>query len=432
MNKQKAQERKLEPRLGLLEATAISIGAIIGGGIFVVTGIAAKLAGSAFLVSIVIAAIIISLTALSFSELATAMPVEGGIYEFAYRMISPFAGFLVGWMWLLSNIFAGAAVSLGFAYYLNAMFPGLPSTWVAALISILFMAVNLIGIRESALLNSILVSAKLIILTFFIALGLFFVNVGRFAPFNPASIGVFYGAAYFFFAYGGFARVTIVAEEIKDAKRIVPRAILLSIGISTVFYLLVGSVSVGLLGAARLGVTQSPLADAIATTEISAAVYAISVGGLLATASVLLTSILGVSRVAYAMGRRNDLPKAFSVLNSKFKTPYVSILVAAAVMIVLVLSVDFSGVVAMSTFSLLFYYILANVSAFRLKKEDTLYPRVVPVLGVATCSMLLILIVFISPQAWIVGISALVIGAIYYFFKRKYSDEKTLKRRKHA
>jgi len=418
MRKESVEQPQLKPSLGLFDATAISIGAIIGAGIFVVTGIAAREAGSALIVSMLIAAIIALLTALSFAELTAWLPKEGSIYEYACMLISPFAGFLVGWMWMLSNTFTGAAVSLGFAYYLTAVFPGLNANLIAAIICIAFTIINFLGVRQSALFNNFLVAAKLLILTFFIILGLAYVKPTNFTPFAPFEVGVLYGAYYIFFAYGGFARVAVIAEEVKDAKRNVPRAILLSLLISTIFYMLVGIVAIGLVGATKLSGSNSPLAEAISITGNAAAVYVVSAGGLLATASVLLTSILGVSRVAYAMARRKDLPQALSRLHPKYNTPYYSILVMGFLMTLLVLFIDLTKVVAISTFALLFYYAMANVSALRLKVQKKIYPRIIPALGIATCLALLIFILFASPEAWIIGVTALMAGAVYYVAKR--------------
>jgi APA family basic amino acid/polyamine antiporter len=123
LNMRGARELELKPSLGLFDATAIGIGAIIGGGIFVVTGIVAGVAGPSLVVSIIIAAVVAALTALSYVELAEWLPKEGSIYEYARRLISPFSGFLAGWMWVISNIFSGAAVSLAFSHYLTVLFP---------------------------------------------------------------------------------------------------------------------------------------------------------------------------------------------------------------------------------------------------------------------------------------------------------------------
>jgi APA family basic amino acid/polyamine antiporter len=323
-------------------------------------------------------------------------------------------------MWILSNTFAGAAVSLGFAHYLTALFPILQANLVAAILCIAFTALNFFGVRQSALINNFLVVAKLLILAFFIIFGLAYINPSNFTPFAPFQVGVLYGACYIFFAYGGFARVAVIAEEVKDAKRNVPRAILLSLIISTIVYILVGLIAVGLIGASQLSDPNSPsLTHAISIAGNPVAFYIVSAGGLLATASVLLTAILGVSRMAYAMARRKDIPQALSKLHSKYNTPYYSIWIIGAAMTLLVLLIDLTQVVAISTFALLFYYALANVSALRLKVQKRLYPQFVPVLGTLTCLALLIFILFASTIAWVIGVAGLTAGAIYYIAKKK-------------
>jgi len=147
----------------------------------------------------------------------------------------------------------------------------------------------------------------------------------------------------------------------------------------------------------------------------------VSAGGLLATASVLLTSVLGVSRVAYAMARRKDIPQTLSKLHPKYNTPYYSIWIIGTLMALLVLLIDLTKVVAISTFALLFYYAFANVSALRLKVQKRLYPQFVPILGTATCLALLIFILFASPQAWIIGAAGLATGMICYWTKKHFT-----------
>ena len=412
------EQKKLKQTLGLWSATAINVGAIIGGGIFVVTGIVAGLAGSAFVISMVIAAVIALFTALSFAQLTAWQPVEGSGYEYVRQLVSPSAGFLAGWMWLIGNTFGGAAVSLGFAYYLAAAFPGLPVNVVAALVCLGFAALNFAGLRQSALLNNVLVVVKLVVLGFFVVFGLTHVNAVNFLPFQPFSSGVLFGAYFIFFAYAGFARATVIAEEVKDAKRNVPRAVLLSLVISTVVYILVGVVAVGLVGSSSLAASNSPLTFAIGATGSSLAMQVVSAGGLVATASVLLTAILGVSRMAFSMARRRDLPKALNLLSARFGTPYVSIWIVGVVMALLVLFVDLTGVVVVSTFALLFWYVLVNLSAFRLKCEKRLCPRWLPVLGLSTCLVLLAVVFFVAPFAWTAGVACLLVGAVFYVLRR--------------
>ena len=412
--------KRLKPKLGMWSAAAINVGAIIGGGIFVVTGIVAGWAGSAFVVSMVLAAVIALFTALSFAQLTTWQPVEGSGYEYVRQLVSPFAGFCSGWMWMIGNTFAGAAVSLGFGYYLASAFPALPVKAVAVVVCLGFTALNSIGVRQSAMLNNVLVVVKLAILAFFVVFGLSFVNSANFLPFQPFSSGVLFGAYYIFFAYAGFARATIIAEEVKDAKRNVPRAVVLSLAISTVVYILVGVVAVGLVGASNLAPanTNSPLTFAIGATGSSSAMGVVAFGGLVATAGVLLTGILGVSRMAFSMARRDDLPRVLNVLSVRFGTPYVSIWIIGVVMALLAYFVDLTGVVVVSTFSLLLWYVLVNFSAFRLRCEKRICPRWMPVLGLSTCVLLLVVVLFVAPFAWIVGLTCLLVGAVFYFVRR--------------
>jgi amino acid transporter len=229
---------------------------------------------------------------------------------------------------------------------------------------------------------------------------------------------VLYGAYFIFFAYGGFARVAVVSEEVNDARRVVPKAVLLSLAVSTLVYVLVGVVAVGLVGSAGLAASNSPLTEAVSVTGSSLAMQLVSFGGLVATASVLLTSVLGVSRVAYAMARRRDMPQALSKLHSKFGTPYYAIWIAGGVMALLVLFVDLTQVIAVSTFAILFYYAVANLAAFKLHNAERRYHKLVHVLGLATCVVFLAFSIFASTQAWVVGVICLIVGVALFGVKK--------------
>lgn len=407
----------LEAKLGLIDAIAINVGAIIGAGIFVVIGIAAGVAGSALPVSMLLASVIAFFTALSFIELSSWKPMEGSIYEYAYQLVSPFCGFLTGWMWIASNIFAGAAVSIGLAEHLHNLLPTLPTKVIAVIICMLFSALNLLGVKQSSFVNNILVTAKLLILGFFTFYGALHMNPSNFADFNMFQPRVLYGAFIIFFAYGGFARAVVIAEEVKDARRNVPKAVLLSLVISTIFYLLVGSVAIGLIGANKLAESDSPLIKAIEATGSPLAVYLTLFGGIIAMASVLLTTILGVSRMVYSMARRNDLPQKLMKLHSKYRTPYNAILAVCIVMIFLTLFIDLQKIVTVSIFSMLFYYNMANISALKLKRPNRVYPIVFPILGIISCIILMVFTIFFAIEAWITGLLALALGIIIYWIK---------------
>ncbi|MGB9894100.1 MAG: APC family permease, partial [Candidatus Saccharicenans sp.] len=283
------QSLQIKPGLSLLSASAISIGATVGAGIFAVTGVAAGLAGPALLISLLLAAVATFFTALSFIQLITWKPAEGSIYFYSRKLISPFTGFLVGWMWVVSNLFSGAVVALSFAHYLVELI-GTSRTGVnliAAALIIIFTLLNSMGIKESTAVNNLLVALKLGILIVFFAVGLFFIRPENFKPFHFSPANIVLGAAIIFFAFQGFARVAIVAEEVKNPTKNVPQAIIISLAVSTIIYFLVTFVALGLTGAAKLSRSGAPLSVAIKQTGLNWAGALVSLGGLLATASVL-------------------------------------------------------------------------------------------------------------------------------------------------
>ena len=229
----------LKRTLNLLDATSVGIGAIIGAGIFVVLGIAIGYAGSAIIISIIVAGIVASFTAFSFAELGSAIPKEGGAYQFAFELISPFAGFMVGCLWLFAQVVAGAAISLGFASYFVAIFPIFSLKTVAVAIALILTGVNLIGIKQSATVNNILVIMKIAILCLFIGFGIFQIHPQNFAQFSPNGLfGILQGAGFIFFAYLGFGRIAALGEEVKNPERNMPLSILIALTASIVIYVL--------------------------------------------------------------------------------------------------------------------------------------------------------------------------------------------------
>ena len=413
------QNTSLKATLTLFDATAVGIGAIIGAGIFVVTGIVAGLAGSALIVSVLIAGVVSLLTALSTAELARKLPEEGGVYDYAHKMLSPFAGFITGWMWAISNIFVGATVSLGFAYYFSAVVPSVPPQIIAAIMCLLLSGLNTVGAHYSASINNILVIIKLLILVFFIIFGATRIETGNLVPFKPFAVGVIQGAYFIFFAFSGFARVSIIAGEVEHAARNVPKAILLSLGISSVVYILVGFIAVGVAGASVLGASNSPLADALKIRGDLFASRIVSLGALVATTTVLLTTIFGVSRMIYSMTENDELPGMLGKLHPKFDTPYYAIWLSVIIMSVLAVLANLHQVLAISTFASLFYYTIANLSALKLKTEERRYPRIISILGVVSCLGLLFFSSFETPVALIVGLIALIAGTVYYKLRER-------------
>lgn len=415
---------RLKREIGLFGASALGIGAIVGSGIFIVTGIVAGLAGPAMILSILIAGVIAVFSAMSVAELSAYLPEEGGTYSFARKLISPFTGYIAGWIWVFSNIFVGAAVSLGFAQYFVTIFPEVPVKVIAVIICIAFLVVNYVGVKESTLINNILVTLKVLILLFFISFALGYFKPGNFTPFAPTGpMGIFMGAALIFFAYTGFARVTIMAEEVRNPEHTIPRSIYIALGVSTLLYILVSLTATGLVGTAALSHSMSPLAAAISSAGNPAATFIVSIGAMIATASVLLTTIMGVSRIVFAMGRSNDLPSFASRLHPRFSTPHYAIWLTGAFMVAAILFADLSLVITVSTFAMLIYYLIANAAAMQIPARERRYPGVIPVIGVVTCIGLM---AFLGQTAWIIGLAGLGIGiVIYILMKRKKYRELT-------
>ena len=195
----------LKRTLNLLDATAVGIGAIIGAGIFVVLGIAIGYAGPSIVISIIIAGLVASFTAFSFAELGSAIPKEGGAYEYSFELISPSVGFVVGCLWLFAQVMAGAAISLGFASYFAAMFPVFPIKLVAVTAALILTGLNLIGIKQSTTVNNVLVIIKIAVLALFIGFGLFQVHPQNFSQFSPNGLsGILQGAGFIFFCISWF------------------------------------------------------------------------------------------------------------------------------------------------------------------------------------------------------------------------------------
>jgi APA family basic amino acid/polyamine antiporter len=403
---------ELKKTVGLFDAFAIGLGAIIGAGIFVVLGVASGVAGPALIFSLIIGAVVSAFTAISFAELAAFMPLEGGGYEFAHALVSPFAGFVSGWMWLFANLVSGAVVAIGFASYLAIVIP-LPVNLMAGVACLAIVWVNYAGVKDSARVNDVLVVVKVVILIFFVIIGMFGLASANFTPFAPHGIGgIMEGAALIFFAYAGFSRVTMISEEVEDPKRTIPKAIILALVVSTVIYLAVSVVAIGLVGSASLASSGSPIAVA-AQQESAAAAILVAVAALAATLSVLLTTLLGLSRIGLAMARNGDLPKIFARLHPRRSTPYISILVFGGIMTLFALFSDILVAAAISNFGALVYYALADVAAMRLKNPT--YSRVFPPIGFITCAMLLF---FLDPIAWLLGGAVLAACTIYYFMFR--------------
>ena len=410
---------RLKRTLGLFDSVMINLGAIIGAGIFVVIGIAVDRAGPSIIVSLLLGAAIAVLTGLSFSEIALHVTKEGGVYEFAKETIGSFPGFMSGWTWNIGNIILVSAVLISMGSYINALFGTHIAVYYFAIPGlVLFTAINMLGMRNSAKTIRWLVFVNIAALLIFVAAGSFFFKAGNFSAFMPNGIsGTLAGTAIIFFAFTGFSRIATVAGEVKDPKRNVSRAILISIVASTILYLAVAAVAVGMLNYVSLGHSASPLSSAISIIGSPALDIAIALGGVAATAGVAFTGILGVSRVYFAMGRDNKLPRTFGRLN-RFATPGNAILLTSLMTAMFILFVNFGLIVRLADAGVLVAYGIINIAAFRMstkkKGSDFIRSRYFPVIPVLGLISVATLVAYLGYETILITALILVAGAAFY------------------
>ena len=402
-------ESPLGPRLSLFDAVNISLGSIIGAGIFVILGAAAAVAGPALILSVIVAAVVSLLTGFTAAELSRMYPRSGGVYVFVRETFSAFPGFLVGWVWLFSNVVGGATVAVGFGHYLSYFVPALPTAAGIVVVVVFTVAVHLGGAKESSRFNNVLVLVKIAILMFFAGAAFLHFSGANLRPFLPFGFrGVWAGAATIFFAYAGFARVAIVASEIEEPRKNVPRATLLSIFISTAIYLFVAVAAVGGAGAKLLAASGSPLADAMGSMGFGFGARLVALGGLAATGTVALASVLGISRLAQVMSADGELPAFVGRAGGRKAVPRTAVLISGVAMLVLAFSTDLPHIAYISSFSLLLYYAALNVSGLKVFRGGL---RVVTGLGFLSCFVLMASLPILS---WAVGAVVVAAGALYY------------------
>ncbi|NLI92308.1 MAG: amino acid permease [Peptococcaceae bacterium] len=340
-------KKALSRTLGAIDLTALGVGAIIGTGIFVLTGVAAaNFAGPAIIISFIISGLAAGLAALCYAELASTVPVAGSAYTYTYSSLGEIVAWLVGWNLILEYLVAAAAVAVGWSGYFSDMLKsvGVPvpaaltlSPWEggyinlpAVIITLLITWVAIRGTRESAKATKFIVFIKLSVILLFIAVGVFRVSPANWVPFAPFGFsGIMAGAAIVFFAYIGFDAVATAAEEVKDPKRDLPRGIIASLSISTVLYILVAAILTGMMKYTYLN-TPSPISSALLAAGIRWASAFLSVGALAGLTSVLIAVIFAQSRVFFAMARDGLLPPVFAMIHQKYKTPFINTLMVGA------------------------------------------------------------------------------------------------------
>ena len=408
--------------LTLKDAVGVGLGAIIGAGIFVVTGIAAGVSGPAFLVGLLVAGIIATFNALSSAQLAAKYPHSGGTYEYGYILINPSFGFSAGWMFLISKLSAAGVVAIGFGSYFYQLVPIASPLAFSASAVILLTAVNYFGIKKAGILNLMIVVITLLSLLYLVFSGIPEVNRANFKPFAPFGIsGITEAAALLFFAFTGYARIATLAEEVAEPKKTIPRAIIITIVIAILLYVAISVVAIGVIGTESMANSKSPLqvvADALSTPAISTI---ITIGASTAMLGVLLSQVLGISRMMLAMGRRNDLPPFFQTIHKRYRVPHIGILITGIIILLLTIIGSFEFIVRSATFTILLYYSITNIAALRQPKNERMYVRLIPILGLLGC---LAMSVSLPLNVILSGIGLLLTGfAVRFLFHKVYDKQ---------
>jgi basic amino acid/polyamine antiporter, APA family len=409
---------QLKRDLRLTDAIGIGLGAIIGAGIFVVTGVAAGVAGPSFLVGLFLAGIVAAFNALSSAQLAATYPQSGGTYEYGYQILNPWLGFAAGWVFLASKLAAAGTVALGFAGYFTALFPVASERTIAVIAALFLTGINYFGIRRSGHLNTIIVSISVTVLVYFIIAGIPMFDSANLTPFAPAGLpGILESTALLFFAYTGYARLATLGEEVHEPRKTIPRAIIWALGIAAILYTGVALVAVAGVGAEAMATSRSPLEVAARTFPLPGVVIVIAIGATTAMLGVLLSQLLGISRMIFAMSRRGDLPGLFDHVHPRHGVPGRGILLAGAIAVLVALFGTFEAIVAAAAFTILLYYSIANLAALRMRAEDKLFPDLIPIAGLITC---LLLAFTMRPQVIITGLVLLAAGLLWRLVYRRW------------
>jgi len=380
---------QLARRLGTGDAVVIGLGSMIGAGVFGAFSPAARAAGAGLLAGLAVAAVVAYCNATSSAQLAAQYPTSGGTYVYGRERLGPWWGFLAGWGFVVGKTASCAAMALTFAAYVA------PPHWqrpVALAAVLALTAVNYRGITRTAGLTRIIVAVVLAALAVAVAASL----LGG-AP-DPARLtwhagevgwyGVLQSAGLLFFAFAGYARIATMGEEVRDPARTIPRAIPLALGLAVAVYAVVAVTLLLTLGPAGIGSTSTPLSAAVRAGSWHWAAPVVRVGAAAASLGALLALIAGIGRTTLAMAREGDLPRRLAAVHPTYRVPHRAELALAAVVCVLVLTVDLRGAIGFSSFGVLLYYLVANLAAFTQPPQVRRWPRALQVIGAGGCVVL--------------------------------------------
>jgi basic amino acid/polyamine antiporter, APA family len=459
--------------LGAVDLTMLGIGAIIGTGIFVLTGQAAAAhAGPAVVLSMIVAGLASALAAICYAEFASSVPVAGSAYTYGYATLGELVAWIIGWDLVLEYALGAATVAVGWSGYvvsfladLGIQFPPLfgaaPGTAIvladgttvtalfnlpAILISTAATALLVIGIRESARVNAVIVVIKVAVVLLIIGLGGMFIAAENWHPFIPANTGEFgkygwsgvlRGAGVIFFAYIGFDAVSTAAQESRNPQRDMPRGIIGSLIICTVLYVLVSGVMVGLVPYQQLGV-PAPMAVAVDAARMKAVgtswqsvldlmPFVVKLGAIMGLSSTIIVQMMAQPRVFFAMSRDGLLPAWASRIHPRFRTPHLTTLLTGAIVIVASGFTPIGVLGELVSIGTLFAFVIVSIGVIVLRRtrpdlERPFRVPFVPALPIASAVVSFLLMLALPWSTWERLIVWMVLGLVIYFaYGRRHS-----------
>ena len=439
------KEGGLKRTLTAFSITLLGIGAIVGTGIFVLTGVAAaNYAGPGLILSFIVAGIASGLAAICYAEFASTVPIAGSAYTYSYATLGELVAWIIGWDLILEYAVGAAAVSIGWSGYIvdllksalgivvpkalaTSPFSGGIINLPAFLIILVLTALLILGTSESTKVNNIIVIVKLAVIAFFLIIGFGHVNPANWNPFLPFGVGgIFRGASIIFFAYIGFDQISTSAEEARNPSRDLPLGIFLSLLVCTVLYIAVTAVLTGMVSYKQLNVA-SPVSHALILVGLNTAGSIISFGAVCGLTTVLIVLLYGQSRIFFSMARDGLLPTIFSRVHPRFRTPYASSMLIG-IFVALVAGLTPIDVVAeLTNIGTLTAFVLVSAAVLILRRTQPDLRRgyrvpFVPVIPILSVLASLVLIVSLPLVTIIRFFVWLIIGlAVYFLYSRHHS-----------
>ena len=410
---------ELERSLSLWQITLMSIGIILGAGIYVVIGESAGLTGNSVWLSFIIGAIVASFSGLSYAELASRFPKAGAEYVYVENSFGTRVAWIAGWLVLSGSVIGGATVAIGFSRYFSALF-NTPIILIAIIVLIIIGIILIIGVQETASLTIFFTLIESIGLIIIIVIGLPYLGKVNYLEMTNGIKGLIEGGILIFFSYIGFQGVARLAEETKDHEKNIPKAIIYSLSITTIIYILVAISAVSIVPWSELAASKGPLASVAQYVLGENSIFILSVIALFSTFNTALVMLLSGSRLLFGIGERKAIPKVFTSVLKSFKTPWIAIIAVIFASSIFLFLEDLKTVANLTNFTIFMVFIIINSSViyYRFKKPINKGFKVpisigrlpvIPVLGIATS---IFMISNISYNVLLIGGILLIIGLI--------------------